>query len=89
MFRIAAAVFAASAAVSSSIPASSAAPTTDLVARSGAGQAVGVQAVSTRRLRSVATGLCIDDSNVGLRHFGCQDQNGPYANYQRFRLDTY
>ncbi|WP_406365419.1 hypothetical protein [Streptomyces sp. NBC_01546] len=85
----AAASAAVSASVSSSIPASSAAPTTDLVARSASGQAVGVQAVSTRRLRSVATGLCVDDSNIGLRHFGCQDQNGPYANYQRFRLDTY
>ncbi|MFD7832174.1 hypothetical protein ACFV6I_32475, partial [Kitasatospora sp. NPDC059803] len=27
-------------------------------------------------LRSAATGLCIDDSNYGLRHFGCQDQSG-------------
>ncbi|MEY9939475.1 hypothetical protein, partial [Streptacidiphilus sp. MAP5-3] len=37
-------------------------------------------------LTSVATGKCIDDSNYGLRDFGCQDQNGPYAGFQQFRI---
>lgn len=48
-----------------------------------------VQTVYTLRMKSVATGLCVDDSNIGLRHFGCQDQNGQYANYQRFVLNSY
>ncbi|GHI10237.1 hypothetical protein Scel_85580 [Streptomyces cellostaticus] len=29
---------------------------------------------------------CVDDSDYGLREFGCQNQNGPYAGFQRFRL---
>jgi hypothetical protein len=37
-------------------------------------------------LKNVATGKCIDDSNYGLRDFGCQDQNGPYAGFQQFWL---
>lgn len=37
-------------------------------------------------LQSAATGKCIDDSNYGLRDFGCQDQNGPYAGFQQFWL---
>ncbi|MEU1098690.1 hypothetical protein, partial [Streptomyces sp. NPDC005877] len=61
----------------------------DVLGRPGDAKTARVQAVYTRRMRSVATHLCVDDSNIGLRHFGCQDPYGPYANFQRFRLDTY
>ncbi|MEY9942495.1 hypothetical protein ABH932_007235, partial [Streptacidiphilus sp. MAP5-52] len=31
-------------------------------------------------------GKCVDDSSYGLRDFGCQDQNGPYAAFQQFTM---
>ncbi|MFJ4184797.1 RICIN domain-containing protein [Kitasatospora sp. NPDC089509] len=37
-------------------------------------------------LKSVATGKCVDDSNYGLRDFGCQDPYGQYAAFQQFLL---
>ncbi|MFB8180989.1 hypothetical protein ACFC8N_34145 [Streptomyces sp. NPDC055966] len=41
----------------------------------------------TVALQKVATGKCIEDSNHGLRGFGCQDPNGPYAGFQQFSLE--
>ena len=35
-------------------------------------------------LHSMATLKCVDDSNYGLRDFGCQDPNGPYRGFQQF-----
>jgi hypothetical protein len=37
-------------------------------------------------LQNRATGLCIDDSGVGLRGFGCQPPNGAYISYQKFTM---
>ncbi|MDX2290894.1 MULTISPECIES: RICIN domain-containing protein [Streptomyces] len=51
--------------------------------------AFGFGSISTRRLKSVATGQCVDDSTIGLRHWTCQDRYGKYADFQKFDLIQY